>query len=76
MQKVHAPEIGIVASPSSAVAVASSRQRMPSSTCAHADQRRALEREAEHLEVHDPEPPPELRGRAASSRRRAVSPAA
>ena len=36
MQQVQALEIGIVASPASAVAVASSRQRMPSSTSARA----------------------------------------
>ena len=35
-QHAQAPEIGIVASPRSAVAVASSRQRMPSATCAQA----------------------------------------
>jgi hypothetical protein len=37
---------------------------MPASTRAHATQRRALEREAEHLQVGHVEPPPEL-GRAA-----------
>ena len=36
---------------------------MPSSTRAHADERRSLEREAEHLEVGDAEAPPELGGR-------------
>ena len=59
-QQAQAPEIGIVASPARAVAVASSRQRMPSWTCAQATKAAALEREAEHLEVGDVEPPPDL----------------
>ena len=62
MQKVHAHEIGIAASPPSAVAVASSRQRIPSSTRAHATSVAPWSASPSISRSATPNSPPELRG--------------
>ena len=71
-QQVQALEIWIVASPSRAVAVASSRRVIPSST-----RRRPrvspLEGQSEHLEVGDAEPPPSSPRRRRARRRGRVA---
>ena len=59
-----------MASPSSAVAVASSRQRIPSLDLRAGDERGALQREAQHLEVGNAVPAPELGGVRAELLRR------
>ena len=58
MQHVQAPEIGMVASPSSAITVAS-LLRAPDLllNLRRGDERSSLEREAEHLQIWDAEPP-------------------
>jgi hypothetical protein len=63
MQNVQAFAIGIVASSAKATAVASSRQRIPSSTRSFAaNQGGALERKPQHLQVGNCESAPQLCG--------------
>jgi hypothetical protein len=61
-QQVQALEIGIVACPSSAVAVASSQTEHSLFHPSGGDERGSLEREPEHLQIRDLDPTPELSG--------------
>jgi hypothetical protein len=75
-QHAQAPAIGIVASPSSAATVASSRQRMPSSTSAQATSVAPWSARPSISRSGTPSRRPSRKAEAASSNVRAVSPLA